>query len=392
MKIMEKNLEFFIDIDDKLPSALVLDETRLRQILLNLVGNAVKFTEEGYIKLKAKKKYRTNDHSTIDLIISVEDSGIGIQEEELENIFDAFNQQHGQNTKRFGGTGLGLSICKKFLEIMDGQISVESVPRIGSTFGIILRNVEVSSSEIDSNEKEDFDMDLISFKDAKILVVDDVESNRELMQELLSMVNLDVLTAENGEQAIIVASEYQPDLILMDIRMPIMDGIEATKKLRTNPMTKNIPVIALTASSIQSEKEAIFNVGMKAILRKPVKIRNIIETLGDYLAYTTKEAKYGAEREQETIDTEIVNYDELLFAIENELLPLHNKLKNVILMSDINEFAVICKETGNKHSIFPLVDYSKELEKNSRNLEVDNIEKLIKRFPNIVNQIYNYKE
>jgi PAS domain S-box-containing protein len=392
MKIIEKKLEFFIDIDDRLPSTLILDETRLRQILLNLVGNAIKFTDEGYIKLKAKKEYRSEDQSSVDLIISIEDTGVGIHEEELGNIFDSFNQQHGQNSKKFGGTGLGLSICKKFLEIMNGQITVESELGVGSTFGIILKDVEVSSSEVSAFEKDDFIMDSISFNNAKILVVDDVESNRDLMKELLSMIDLNVITAENGEEAILIASEYQPDLILMDIRMPIMDGIEATRRISANPLTNNIPIIALTASSLPSEREVIFDVGMKAFLRKPIKIRNLIETLADFLESTPRDSAVVGDSTQDVINTNIVHYEDLLVDIQNEIVPLHDKLKSVIMISDVKKFIKVCRQIGEKYKVQPLLNLSDQLEEHSQSLNIEKMESLIKTFPGIMDLIQNYKE
>ncbi|MCP4110965.1 MAG: response regulator [Desulfobacteraceae bacterium] len=230
LKITDKNLQFITEIDKELPTALILDETRLRQILLNLVGNAVKFTEQGHIRLSVKKIYKTGDKSSIDLIISVEDTGIGIPEQDQATIFESFKQQYGHDAKKFGGTGLGLSISKRLTEIMNGRISVRSTVGVGSAFEITLRDVNISSAEISAIA---CDIENTSFEKAKVLVVDDIESNRDMLNEVLVMVNLEVLTAENGQEAVLLAREYQPDIILMDIRMPVMG--RSNKKIKTEP-------------------------------------------------------------------------------------------------------------------------------------------------------------
>ncbi|MFH1075963.1 MAG: two-component regulator propeller domain-containing protein, partial [Pseudomonadota bacterium] len=157
-KVTEKGLRFIVDIDKDLPPILMLDEIRLRQILLNLAGNAVKFTEKGYIRLAADKNQGYGDVSRIDLIISVEDTGIGIPEDQREIIFESFKQQEGQDVSKFGGTGLGLAICKKLVEIMDGHISVSSGVGEGSTFEVILRGVAVPSGEASLIEEKSYDL------------------------------------------------------------------------------------------------------------------------------------------------------------------------------------------------------------------------------------------
>ncbi|MCP4409854.1 MAG: hybrid sensor histidine kinase/response regulator, partial [Gammaproteobacteria bacterium] len=215
-KMETKGLSFITDIDESLPDSLLLDETRLRQILLNLVGNAVKFTETGHIKLSARKGNETKpgEPGEIGLIISVEDTGKGIPPEEQERIFQPFKQQTGQSVRKYGGTGLGLSISRRLTQMMKGRISLESQPGEGSTFKIMLENVAVSAAGEVIVLEESFDLESISFEPARILVVDDVESNRTLLQEMLPRVNLEVVTAGNGEEALHMAGEYLPHIIM----------------------------------------------------------------------------------------------------------------------------------------------------------------------------------
>jgi len=179
------------------------------------------------------------------LIIVVEDTGIGIPTDEQHKIFESFQQMDGQSTRQYGGTGLGLTICKRLIEMMNGKISIKSQLGLGSKFKIILRDVKVSDVIVLEPEEQ---LNQIYFESALILVVDDIESNREVICECLSQANLKVLEANDGQTGVLLAQESQPDLILMDLRMPVMDGYDATKQLKQNPITQKIPVIALTAS------------------------------------------------------------------------------------------------------------------------------------------------
>ncbi|MCP4695210.1 MAG: PAS domain S-box protein [Desulfobacterales bacterium] len=269
-RVAEKGLEFIIDIDEDLPSMLLLDETRLRQVLVNLMDNAVKYTPKGSIRLAVGKKSRTNDGRRIDLIISVEDTGLGIPEEDLETLFDSFKRRPCRNAEKEDGPGLGLAISKKLVALMGGRIAVSGEYGAGAAFEITLRNVRAASPEAAAADEKLLDMENFTYKGHKVLVVDDVRSNRGLIKKMLTDVDLEVLTAENGEEAILVAEEYQPDAIIMDIRMPVMDGLEATKRLKKSDNTKKIPVIALTATGQFSHEEEVREAGLDGYLLKPV--------------------------------------------------------------------------------------------------------------------------
>ncbi len=248
----------------------MLDEIRLRQILINLVGNAVKFTELGQIKLSVNvAKTTETDDDALDIDICVEDTGMGIAEDDTSRIFDSFKQQSGQDTANFGGTGLGLTICKRLVEMMGGTISVKSTQGEGSIFTVNIRNVTVLSEE---HAPADMPVsETMMFENATILVVDDVASNREFFSEVLSNMNLNVLTAVNGKEAIAVAHEHLPGAILMDLSMPVLDGIDATGQLKSFPATKHIPVIGVSARPVSELDSAVFENGFNGYLAKPVK-------------------------------------------------------------------------------------------------------------------------
>ncbi len=379
MKIAAKNLQFLIDIDEELPSTLMLDETRLRQILLNLVGNAVKFTDKGHIKLAANNIYKTNDRTKADLTITIEDTGIGIPRQEQEDIFESFRQQDGQSTRKYGGTGLGLSISKRLIEMMNGRITVDSRAGVGSTFKITLRDVDVLLSEIPVTEEKIFDIENITFEKAKILVADDVESNRDMLNELLSRVNLDVLTAENGQEAVLMAGEYQPDIILMDIRMPVMDGIEATKRLKNNPKTWDIPIIAVTASSTAHDKSEILAEGLDGYLTKPVKLNALFEELTRYLDYTEKNKCSERDNQPKYIaHDDIEKLPELVSTLRTEILPCLHDLQGAMIMGDIKEFGNRLQHLGKEHKVQELIVYGEDMKEFAQNFDITNINNIFK--------------
>jgi signal transduction histidine kinase len=171
LKMADKGLEFRVEIDEALPLALVLDENRLRQVLLNLIGNAVKFTERGHVKIRVQTlrtglQTPSSTDNTLDLIIAVEDTGIGIPKNQQDHIFEAFQQMDGQLTKKYGGTGLGLAITKRLIEMMNGQITIQSQVGLGSIFEITLRDVKVSEVALPVKTDDTFDVDTISFEHA----------------------------------------------------------------------------------------------------------------------------------------------------------------------------------------------------------------------------------
>ncbi|MBA7552212.1 Sensory/regulatory protein RpfC [subsurface metagenome] len=223
----------------------MLDEIRLRQILLNLVGNAIKFTERGHVRVVAEC-FDTKAEDIKKLRILVEDTGIGIPKEAQGQIFESCRQQDEQDIRKYGGTGLGLAITKRLVELMNGGIEVESIPGKGSTFIVTLENALLAKKDL--RDHSEFKYKNIQFDEATILVVDDIESNRELVKGFLYNSGLKTIEAKNGQEAIGVAQQKHPDLILMDIRMPTVDGYEATRFLKQTNSLKDVPIVALTAS------------------------------------------------------------------------------------------------------------------------------------------------
>lgn len=267
-------------IDDALPSLIVGDQLRLRQILMNLVGNAVKFTQHGRVMLAATK---TVDDAGASLLIEVRDTGIGIPADCLETIFEKFSQADTSIARDFGGTGLGLSITKKLIELMGGTLSVVSKVGKGTTFAVHLplllplKSAEPVLRIVESPER------IVAHgrPSARILVVEDHDINQALMQGLGKQLCTDLEIAANGEEALMMVHEAHVsdrpyDLVLMDMQMPVMDGLEATRRLRAQGFSpENLPIVALTANAFAEDVAACLKAGMQDHISKPVRKRDL---------------------------------------------------------------------------------------------------------------------
>ncbi len=399
VKMADNNLEFRVDIEKGLPKALMLDEVRLRQVLFNLIGNAIKFTDSGYIKLsvrhipnseKSDIEKKSDFFNSLDLIIAVADTGIGIPAEQQALIFESFRQQDGQSTRKYGGTGLGLAISKRLVEMMSGHISLNSSVGQGSIFEITLPEIDVCATEFVKTPENTFNFKDILFEQAVVLVVDDIESNRHLVKECLSQVNLDVFEAENGQQAVIFAKEYHPDLILMDIRMPIMDGYEATQQLKEDASTLDIPIIALTASVTVDEQTKIQAHGFKGCLFKPINTQELFRELSRYLKHTDKTDSDTAvmdDTAKTLIPEEIVELAALHQTLEEKMLPMWQQINNLIEMESIEAFAEQLIQLGEKHHAQPFIQYAENLRELVDDFDIEGIERMLEAFPEMAKQL-----
>ncbi len=268
-KSVEKSTNLSTNIDKNIPDRLIGDPTRLTQILLNLIGNAIKFTEKGEIKTEVELISEMNDN--IKLKFSVIDTGIGIPEEKLSTIFDAFTQATNDTTRKYGGTGLGLAIVKQLVELQGGRITAKSKVGSGSTFSFTL-NLKKSMSPKAIQPNDGVEPAAEESKEPlNILLVEDNILNQVLAKKVLTDWNWKVDLAENGVIAVKKAKEKDFDIILMDIQLPEMDGYEATRYIRSKfPQPKcNVPIMAMTAHAISSEEEKCANAGMNGYISKP---------------------------------------------------------------------------------------------------------------------------
>jgi len=289
ISLSDKALDVRIQVVPELPAALLLDRARLRQVLYNLMANAVKFTDSGFISLAADCPVNGNANADsdadeadrVDLRVVVRDSGVGIPAEQLESIFEPFEQRPGQSVERYGGTGLGLTICRRLVDAMGGQLTVESTPGEGSAFTVLLPNCQVVAAP--AAVEDDAAVAGYRFAPARLLVVDDISTNRQLLCELLRPYGFELHEAEDGRQALTVAATVQPDLVLMDINMPVMDGFAATREL--NAGDRAAPVLAVTASTELSADDpaaALF----AGILTKPLGLGQLLPALARHLPFS----------------------------------------------------------------------------------------------------------
>jgi len=395
LKVEEKGLEFRSDVDASLPDSLILDEIRLRQILINLVGNAVKFTEKGYIRLSVRQKYSDRGRSKLDLIVSVQDTGIGIPEDQQKEIFKAFTQQDGRHTAKFGGTGLGLSISKRLAALMGGEISLESTVGGGSVFFITLNDIAVGSvsDAIDRNFR--LDLDTVVFEKATVLVVDDVETNIFLMTSFFQIFDFNLLTARNGSDAVSLAKQHLPDLILMDMKMPVMDGYEAVEILKNNETTRSIPIIAVTASALKTAEERVQDAGCDGYLTKPISRQKLVEEIIRHLPYSTRnvskiQAESGAGRGalSDTLLPETIGrLPELISIVEDELMPQWSKIHKRLIVREIREFADRIRALGQDYSLGLLTGFGEEVLIQAKSFDAEKLSGMMNTFPEMVRKI-----
>jgi PAS domain S-box-containing protein len=273
-KILEKNLELIVNYDSSIPEVIMGDVVRLHQIIINLVSNAIKFTSDGSITIEVKTLSNNDDFITIEF--SVSDTGIGIEKNNIDKIFENFQQAHSQTSRIYGGTGLGLAIVKQLVEAQGGSIRVQSMENEGSVFSFILQFDKAHGAtvlDIDAVELVDYNI-----TGTRVLVVEDVELNQLLMKTLLDDFGFECDIVANGKIAIESLENKQYDIILMDIQMPVMNGFQATDYIR-NVLKLNLPIIALTADVTTVDLEKCKTFGMNDFVAKPVDDRKLFNKI-----------------------------------------------------------------------------------------------------------------
>ncbi|MGB0882260.1 MAG: PAS domain S-box protein [Vicingaceae bacterium] len=264
LKAEEKDLIFSLNIQEEIPNILISDPVRLNQILINLLGNSIKFTNSGKIELNCSLIKKVSNSATIK--IEVIDTGVGINSKKIDKIFESFSQEDESTTRKFGGTGLGLSISKQLVELLGGKLNVESEIGKGSNFYFTL-NLPIGEKK-EKKKKIIINTETNPLKNKRILLVEDNEINRFLATTVLAKWEIIVDVAEDGKVAIDKINKNNYDIVLMDIQMPVMGGVEATHIIR-NELKLNVPIIALTANAVKGDKEEFLNAGMDDYISKP---------------------------------------------------------------------------------------------------------------------------
>lgn len=386
-KAHKKGLEINSHVVNDFPDVIELDEIRIKQVIFNLVGNAIKFTHKGYVNIKVDFINRKSNKG--DLIIEVKDTGIGIPKSQQEIIFEVFRQQSGQSNRKYGGAGLGLAISKRLVEKMNGNIEVSSEINKGSNFKIRIPKIEVSISKI---RKKNYSKGIenIIFEEATILVIDDVSSNIETVENFISPVGLSILSAENGEIALEMLSHTIPELIMLDMKMPGIDGYEVARSIKSNPKLSHIPVIAFTASVFSSDK--IENTGdFNGSLFKPINRTELLQMLAKFLKHSvikTKKQKTEKAIRIDNISKDLKNkLPEILKELKNNLLPKWKALQNQFVLFKIEEFAIELKKLAQKFNFEFLIQYADNIIDDLDIIDLESLNETLSKYPRIINKV-----
>jgi CheY-like chemotaxis protein len=262
------------------------DALRLQQVLTNLLNNSIKFTQIGMVQLVVSLVHQEKDNIAVKF--SVIDTGIGMNEAQQKGLFQAFSQADTSISRRFGGSGLGLVISQKFVELMGGEITCQSTPNLGSEFSFsvpfdIAKSGKSSDASIPSPTKKTLAQRLAeaaeSLENVRVLLVEDTPLNQQVASEFLRNAKLEVTVADNGQEALDLLEHKTFDIILMDIQMPVMDGLEATKMIRENPKFLHLPIIAMSAGVTFDEQEKCQAVGMSDFIAKPINPVQMLEKI-----------------------------------------------------------------------------------------------------------------
>ncbi|MEI6305587.1 MAG: ATP-binding protein, partial [Deltaproteobacteria bacterium] len=338
--IREKDLKIVMDISEEVPETLLGDQLRIAQIILNLLGNAIKFTIDGSITIGAKVLNQELDRVLLD--ISITDTGIGIDKRDIERIFAPFEQIDASSTRKYGGTGLGLAICRKLADLMGGDIQVESIPGEGATFHFVLQLMAVYDSTVTlepaTPSKAEWNGRILS-----ILVAEDKETNAMFLTKLLNKMGHEVVWAKDGTIALELVLARKFDCILMDIQMPGMDGIVATQKIREQEAVsgQHIPIIALTAYALSGDRNRLLEEGFDGYVSKPFDINTLQKEL---CKCVPADVAYGSELGAVPVVKETVvslNDEE-----RKKLSKLFREMKKLLKNSDMDVLSKLAEVTS----------------------------------------------
>ena len=394
-KVNEKGLDFNVETSQDFPSTMLVDGVRFRQILFNLVGNAVKFTNKGYVKVSAFHNY-IEDRDSMQLILEVEDTGIGVPKDQQDLIFESFRQQSGQSTRKYGGTGLGLTITKRLVERMGGTITLESVVGRGSIFRIVFPDIEVTDMLFDMDEGMDSLKQAIVFEPATILIVDDVEYHREMIKGYLENMKFTLIEAPNADKARTLIEAHHPEFVLMDIRMPGKSGYELTKELKADEELRHIPIVAFTASVMKEDTGKIKRV-FDGYLSKPLNRQKLMNELKKFLHFSivTKEVKVKEKKtsfDSVDVTTELTEeikakIPTLIDILTEEYTERIEEVSDLLIIDDVEEIAIEMKNLYEDFPVASLKIYYESLLDATQSFNSEMMKKILDDFDKFIDSI-----
>lgn len=367
-----KGLTLEILIDDAVPEALILDQLRVRQILMNLLSNAIKFTQEGKITLHIWSQ-ETSKPALVDLYVAVEDTGSGISKADRQRIFTPFRQAEVRRDRTVPGTGLGLSICQRLATLMNGSLTMKSQLGEGSTFTLHLRNISVAEPSLELENGLPARKELKDLKASKIIVADDNATNRELLVEIFHGSAHELFIANNGLEAVELTLKEKPDIVLMDVRMPVMDGKTAYNAIRNNPSVADTPIIAVTASSMLTEENKLRQV-FDGYIRKPLQKDDLVNELARFLPPETEQEATPTKVNKQPDSPALDDFSECPSTVIAQLQILREgefeSIRQTMAVGGIKHFGVKMERIGLASACPPIANYGKKLQKAADELDV----------------------
>jgi len=389
----KKGLALNSVFETEIPDYLMVDEIHLRQVLINLVNNAIKFTHQGYIHISTGY-YDKGKRGK--LVIKVEDTGIGIRKSEQKKIFEAFKQQSHYLNKEYAGTGLGLTIVKKLLKNMSGDVQVKSSYGKGSVFTVTLNKVEVSEHISKSQSHEltaTVDLRNIEFQNAVVMVVDDARHNIDATKALIGEQGVIYLEAANGEIALEILNHTMPHVILIDLMMPVMDGFELASRIKKSAKLKKLPLIAFTASVIDNKNNRILESGLfEDVLYKPASRDSILMKISRFVPHTLTRTSAGNDSfsQKMEVNQEIAEkLPDLLNILKTEIFSKYESLNNKLVIFKIEKFCNRLHELSAEYEVPVLKEYSSRIKSDLEVFDLDGVGEQLKLFPELIQKIEN---
>lgn len=386
----QKSIELKLIKSTSGPDSILIDELKIRQILLNLISNALKYTNKGSVTISYAFHYNNESNEYGSLILSIEDTGVGIAEEQQQFIFEPFVQEEKHINKQNQGTGLGLAITRRLVELMKGKISLSSKVGIGSTFTVLIPDIKVSDVKLQEIEK---DYETVEFNNEQILIVDDVQSNLDVLQAITDQLHLKSILANNGLEAINLAEEHVPDVILLDIRMPVLNGFETIQMLKANNKLNKIPVIAISASTLESNAQAILDAGFNAFITKPVQEKKLIKALSQFLVPAVVEIK----DKEKSIESSLKNLDpidkeKLITAFNSNIEPIWEGLKVIQASDQMLKLSNELKALATRFNWKELGAFQEQLQLAIDAFDYESIQKQLKVFNQFIKQLKDFAQ
>ncbi len=386
----QKKLNLTWAIAEEVPDSILFDEIRLRQILFNLVGNALKFTEQGGVTVTITHTVQNALHRQetlpiINLKLEISDTGIGISPSDQQRIFDLFTQSEGQCNRKYGGTGLGLTITRRLVEMLDGKIAVTSTLGQGSTFSLEFSQIIVATPQA-STKSPVIEESLHQFQPAKFLVIDDISSNLALIQSYFHGTSHHLILLQDSTQALAIAQQELPDIVLLDMRMPNMDGHTIAQALRQDLQTAQIPIIILTASSLNRTQKQMASL-CQGFLSKPVSRQQLIMTLKLFLKPANTVETPSPPLILQPQSDPIAPDPQLLKALTLEVEQHWPRLEQLMITRELKQFLSRLQELNRHYPCLPLQNYLEQFAEYLHHFEAEKLTQTVKKFPQLLEHL-----